>query len=66
MMNLNDLAKNCKDLIGKEIRIWLKEGRFLYGRLQNYLPKDDIIQIVSHDNVIELLRSRVVTIEENI
>lgn len=58
--------KNVKKLIGKEIRIWLKEGRFLYGKLLNYLPKDDIIQIVSRDNVIELLRSRIVTLEENI
>ncbi|MBQ9012916.1 MAG: hypothetical protein IJ094_05045 [Bacilli bacterium] len=72
MINVNELFKNYKNLIGKEIRIKLKDDSFMFGVLDSFIPKgiygndEDMLQIKYRNNEIQLYKSNIVNIEENI
>lgn len=61
-----------KKLLGKEVRIKLAIERYLYGIFENFIPKgivgnkEDIIEIISRENIIQLFKNYVLIIEENI
>lgn len=68
MNNISEFILNAK-MIGKEVKIKLKEQRYLYGILSLVVPKtidsDDVITIVHNSNQIEILGSKIESIELN-
>lgn len=68
----NEFAENCKRLLGKEVRVTLKNGVNLYGVLEEYIPVgklenlEDEIYIKSKNNVMGILRNKINVITENL
>lgn len=72
MEKVNEFMKNCEKLLGKEVRITLKNGVNLYGVLDEYIPTgklgnpEDEIYIKSKGNIMGILRNRIDVIIENV
>lgn len=71
MGRTSEFINRCKKLIGKEVKVTLKNGINLHGILSEYIPigklgnNEEEIYINSKGNIIGLLKHKIDTIKEN-
>ncbi len=72
MGRTSEFINKCKKLMGKEVKVTLKNGINLYGILYEYIPigklgnNEEEVYINHKGNMMGLLKNKINTIEENI
>ncbi len=72
MGKTSEFINKCKKLMGKEVKVILKNGVNLYGILYDYIPvgklgnNEEEIYINSKGNIMGLLKHKIDTIFENV
>lgn len=72
MGKTSEFINKCKKLMGKEVKVTLKNGVNLYGILCDYIPvgkfenKEEEVYINSKGNIMGLLKHKINTMGENV